>query len=165
MNQSTKDQSSSATKSDAKPIPEGMHTVTPHLVCAGAADAIEFYKKAFGATELSRIPGSDGKVMHASIRIGDSVIMLNDEMPEWGTFGPKSLKGSSVTIHLYVEDADSAFDKAVRAGAKVTIPVADMFWGDRYGKVEDPFGHQWSIGTHTRDVTPEEMQKAMQQMG
>jgi PhnB protein len=147
-----------------KPIPEGMHTVTPHLICAGAAEAIEFYKKAFGAVELSRMPGSDGKVMHASIRIGDSVIMLNDEMPEWESFGAKHFKGSPVTIHLYVENADAVFEQAVRAGAKVTMPLDDMFWGDRYGKVEDPFGHQWSIGTHVRDVTEEEMQKAMEQM-
>lgn len=160
----TKDQSS-ASKSSVQPIPPGMHTVTPHLICAGAADAIEFYKKAFDATELSRMPGPDGKVMHASIRIGDSVIMLNDEMPDWGTLGPKSLRGSPVTVHLYVENADEFFNQAVRAGAKVTMPIADMFWGDRYGKVEDPFGHQWSIGTHVRDVSPEEMEKAMAQMG
>jgi uncharacterized glyoxalase superfamily protein PhnB len=145
-------------------IPEGMRSVTPHLVCAGAAAAIEFYKKAFGAVELSRIPGADGKIMHASIRIGDSVIMLNEENPEWGALGPKALKGSPVTIHLYVKDADAVFAQAVKAGAKVTMPLDDMFWGDRYGKVEDPFGHQWSIGTHVRDVTPEEMQKAMAQM-
>jgi PhnB protein len=151
--------------SSVNPIPEGMHTVTPHLICGSAGDSIEFYKKAFGAVELSRMNGSDGKVMHASIRIGDSVIMLNDEFPEWGTFGPKALEGSPVIIHLYVEDADATFEQAVRAGAKVTMPLADMFWGDRYGKVEDPFGHQWSIGTHIRDVTPEEMQKAMEQMG
>jgi uncharacterized glyoxalase superfamily protein PhnB len=142
-----------------------MHTVTPHLICAGASDAIEFYKRAFGAVELSRMPGADGKIMHASIRIGDSVIMLNEEMPEWGALGPKALKGSPVTIHLYVEDADAAFEKAVGAGAKVTMPLDDMFWGDRYGKLEDPFGHQWSIGTHVRDVTPEEMQAAMKEMG
>ncbi len=141
------------TDSPVKPIPQGMHTVTPHLICAGAAEAIEFYKKAFSAVELSRMPDSDGKVMHASIRIGDSIIMLNDEMPAWGTFGPKSLKGSPVTIHLYVENADAVFEQAVRAGAKVTMPIADMFWGDRYGKVEDPFGHQWSIGTHVRDAS------------
>jgi uncharacterized glyoxalase superfamily protein PhnB len=103
--------------------------------------------------------------MHASIRIGDSVLMLNDEMPEWGSFGAKHLKGSPVTIHLYVENADALFEQAVRAGAKVTMPLADMFWGDRYGKVEDPFGHQWSIATHVRDVTPDEMQNAMEQMG
>jgi PhnB protein len=111
------------------------------------------------------MPGSDGKVMHASIRIGDSVIMLNDENPEWDSFGAKHFKGSPVTIHLYVENADAVFEQAVRAGAKVTMPLDDMFWGDRYGKVEDPFGHQWSIGTHVRDVTPEEMQKAMAEMG
>ena len=147
------------------PIPEGMHTVTPHLICAGAADAIEFYKQAFGAVELTRMPGSDRKIMHASIRIGNSVIMLNEEFPEWGSFGATHFKGSPVTIHLYVENADAMFERAVRAGAKVTMPLDDMFWGDRYGKVEDPFGHQWSIGTHVRDVTPEEMQKAMEQMG
>ena len=153
------------TQLSVKPIPEGMHTVTPHLVCAGATEAIEFYQTAFGATELSRVPGANGKLMHASVRIGDSVVMLNEEMPEWGAFGPKSLKGSAVTIHLYVENADAVFEQAVAAGAKITMPLDDMFWGDRYGKVEDPFGHQWSIGTHVRDVTPEEMQKAMEQMG
>ena len=153
------------TSTSAKPIPEGMHTVTPHLICAGAAEAIEFYRKAFGAVELSRMPGSDGKLMHASIRIGDSVVMLTDEMPDWGSFGPKSLKGSPVTIHLYVENVDAVFEQAVGAGAKVTMPLDDMFWGDRYGKLEDPFGHIWSIGTHVRDVSPDEMQKAMEQMG
>lgn len=147
-----------------KAIPEGMHTVTPHLICARAADAIEFYKKAFGAIELSRMPGPDGKIMHASFRIGDSVIMLNEENPQWGAFGPASLKGSPVTIHLYVEDVDAVFEQAVRAGAKATMPVDDMFWGDRYGKVEDPFGHHWSIGTHVRDASVEEMQEAMKQM-
>ena len=163
MNQTMKEDS--RTQLSVKPIPEGMHTVTPHLVCAGAAEAIEFYQKAFGATELSRVPGANGKLMHASVRIGDSVVMLNEEMPEWGAFGPKSLKGSAVTIHLYVENADAVFEQAVAAGAKITMPLDDMFWGDRYGKVEDPFGHQWSIGTHVRDVSPEEMQKAMEQMG
>ncbi len=154
-----------STNSTVRPIPEGMRTVTPHLICAGAAEAIEFYQKAFGAVELSRMPGSDGKIMHASIRIGDSVIMLNEENPNWDSFGPKSLKGSPVTIHLYVENVDAVFEQAVRAGAKVTMPLDDMFWGDRYGKLEDPFGHQWSVGTHVRDVSPEEMQKAMEQMG
>ena len=151
-------------KPTTKPIPKGMHTVTPHLICAGAADAIEFYRKAFGAVELSRMPGSDGKLMHASVRIGDSIIMLNEENADWGAFGPKHLKGSPVTIHLYVENVDAVFEQAVRAGAKVTMPLDEMFWGDRYGKLEDPFGHQWSIGTHVRDVSPEEMQKAMEQM-
>ncbi len=147
-----------------KTIPDGYHSLTAYLIISGAADAIEFYKKAFGAVELSRMPGSDGKLMHGSIRIGDSVIMLADEMPDWGSFGPKSLKGSPVTIHLNVGKADAVFEQAVRAGAKVTMPLDDMFWGDRYGKLEDPFGHHWSIGTHVRDVTPEEMQKAMEQM-
>lgn len=146
------------------PIPEGMHSVTPHLVCAGAAEAIEFYKKAFGAVEGARLPGPDGKLMHAMIRIGDSAVMLVDEMPQWGALGPKSLKGSPVTIHLYVEDVDAVVKRAVSLGAKVTMPVDDMFWGDRYGKLEDPFGHHWSIGTHKRDVTPEEMQQAMRGM-
>ena len=146
-----------------KPIPEGMHSVTPHLVCAGAADAIDFYKKAFNAVEVARLPGPGGKLMHAAIRIGDSSIMLMDEFTEMGAFGPKSLKGSPVTIHLYVEQADAVFERAVAAGAKVKMPIADMFWGDRYGVLEDPFGHYWSIATHMREVTPEEMQKAMQQ--
>ncbi|MEK7437953.1 MAG: VOC family protein [Pseudomonadota bacterium] len=148
-----------------KPIPNDMHSVTPHLVCAGAAEAIEFYKKAFNATELGRLPGPQGKLMHALIRIGDSSVMLVDEMPEWGSFGPKSLKGSPVTIHLYVEDVDTVVARAVGAGATATMPVADMFWGDRYGKLEDPFGHQWSVATHIRDVSPEEMQQAMPKMG
>lgn len=148
-----------------KAIPDGMHAVTPHLVCAGAADAIEFYKKAFGAVEEGRMPLPNGKIMHAMIRIGGSAVMLVDEMPEWGALGPKSLKGSPVTIHLYVEDVDSFADRAVKAGAKVTMPVADAFWGDRYGKLEDPFGHHWSVATHVRDLTPAEIEKAMQQMG
>jgi uncharacterized glyoxalase superfamily protein PhnB len=144
-----------------KPIPEGMHSVTPHLVCAGAAAAIDFYKNAFGAIETSRVPGPGGKLMHASIRIGDSVVMLVDENPEWGTFGPKALKGSSVTMHLYVTDADAFTARAVAAGATITMPLSDMFWGDRYGQIEDPFGHRWSVATHIRDVTPEQMHQAM----
>ena len=149
---------------NVKPIPEGMHSVTPHLVCAGAANAIEFYKQAFGAVEGGRLPGSDGRLMHAMIRIGGSAVMLVDEMPEWGALGPKALKGSSVTIHLYVDDVDAVVARAVKAGAKVTMPVAEQFWGDRYGKLEDPFGHHWSVATHVRDVTPEEMQRAMKEM-
>jgi len=147
-----------------KPIPEGMHSVTPHLVCAGAAEAIEFYKKAFNAIEMGRMPGPQGKLIHAMIRIGDSALMLVDEFPDWGSFGPKSLKGSSVTIHLQVEDVDALVKQAVAAGAKVTMPVDDMFWGDRYGKLEDPFGHSWSVATHMRDVSPEEMQQAAQKL-
>jgi PhnB protein len=150
--------------SKVKAIPQDMHVVTPHLVCAGAAKAIEFYKKAFGAIEGGRLPGPDGKLMHAMIRIGGSAIMLADEMPEWGSLGPKALKGSPVTIHLYVDDADAFAKRAAAAGAKITMPVDEMFWGDRYGKLEDPFGHQWSVGTHVRDVSPEEMQRAMKEM-
>jgi uncharacterized glyoxalase superfamily protein PhnB len=145
-------------------IPQGMHSVTPHLICAGAAKAIEFYKEAFGATEQARLPGPDGRLMHASVKIGDSQVMLVDEMPEWGALGPKSLKGSPVTIHLYVDDVDAVVARAVKAGAKVTMPVAEQFWGDRYGKLEDPFGHHWSVATHVRDVSMEEAQKAMRQM-
>lgn len=148
-----------------KPIPEGMHSLTPHIVCAGAAEAIAFYVKAFNAVEMVRLPGPGGKLMHASLKIGDSTLMLVDEMPGCGALGPTSLKGSPVTLHLYVEDADAAFAQAVAAGAKATMPVTDMFWGDRYGQVEDPFGHRWSIATHKRDVTPAEMQEAMAKMG
>ena len=148
-----------------KAIPDGMHTVTPHLVCAGAADAIEFYKKAFNAMEVGRLAGQQGKLMHAMIRIEGSAVMLVDEFPDCGSFGPKSLKGSPVTIHLYVEDVDAFVKRAVAAGAKITMPVDDMFWGDRYGRLEDPFGHIWSLGTHKREVSLEEMKQAMQKMG
>ena len=147
-----------------KPIPDGMHSITPHLICAGAADAIEFYKKAFDAVELTRMPGQNGKLLHASVRIGDSTVMLTDEMPEHGALGPNALKGSPVTIHLYVTDVDAVAARAIAAGAKVRMPVADMFWGDRYGQLEDPFGHRWSVSTHVRDVTPEEMRQAMSKM-
>ena len=152
------------TTAKVKPIPDGMHSVTPHLICAGAADAIDFYKKAFNAIELSRLPGQSGKLLHGSIRIGDSTVMLSDEFPEMGGLGPKSLKGSPVTIHLYVEDVDAFAARATAAGAKITMPVADMFWGDRYGQFEDPFGHRWSVATHVRDVTPDEIQQAMSGM-
>ncbi|MGH8469548.1 MAG: VOC family protein [Gammaproteobacteria bacterium] len=149
-------------KPKVKPVPEWMHTVTPYLTCAGAADAIEFYKKAFDAVEMVRVPGPQGKLMHACIRIGDSVVMLDDEFPDWGSVGPKSLKGSPVTIHLQVEDVDAVFERAVHVGAKIKMPLADMFWGDRYGKLEDPFGHHWSVATHVRDMSPEEIQQAAQ---
>lgn len=141
------------------PIPPGMHSITPHLVCAGAAEAIEFYKKAFGANEGGRLAGPDGRLMHAHLTIGDSALMLVDEMPEWKCLGPNALGGSPVTIHLYVKDADAVFAQAVAAGAQPTMPVADMFWGDRYGQVTDPFGHKWSIATHVRDLTPDEIAK------
>ena len=144
-----------------KPIPDGMHTVTPHLICAGAADAIEFYKKAFNAVEECRLPGPDGKLMHAMIRIEGSAVMLVDEMPQWGALSPKSLKGSPVTLHVYVRDADAFVKRAAEAGATVRMPVSETFWGDRYGVIQDPFGHQWSVATHVRDMTPEEIQAAM----
>jgi PhnB protein len=147
--------------SPVKRVPQGFHTVTPHLVVRGASEAIEFYKKAFGARELGRSPGPDGKsIMHAMVQIGDSRIFLNDEFPGMGAISPLGLKGSPVTIHLYVEDADRVFQQAVQAGAKVAMPLADQFWGDRYGIVIDPYGHHWSIGSHIKDMTPEEMQKA-----
>jgi uncharacterized glyoxalase superfamily protein PhnB len=142
-----------------------MHTVTPHLVCAGAAAAIDFYQRAFNATEVARMPGPDGKLIHAAVRIGDSTVMLVDEFPEWGSVGPKALKGTPVTIHLYVTDADAFTARAIAAGAKVIMPLQDMFWGDRYGLLEDPFGHRWSVATHIRDLTPEEMMRAMQEAG
>lgn len=148
-----------------QPIPQGMHTVTAHIVCEGASDAIAFYKKAFNAQELSRLPGPNGKVMHAAIRIGDSVLMLMDDFPEWGSLGPKALKGSPVTLHLYVTDVDASMKQAEAAGATVAMPVADMFWGDRYGQVIDPFGHRWSIATHKFDYSPEEIQQNMAKMG
>ena len=149
-------------KKEVKPIPDGMHTVTPNLVCAGGADAMEFYKRAFNAVELGRLSTPQGKLLHGAIRIGDSTVMLVDEFPDWGALGPKSLKGSSVTIHLYVEDVDAFVAHATAAGAKVTMPLQDMFWGDRYCKLEDPFGHQWSVATHVRDVSRDEMQQAAQ---
>ena len=149
------------TPNPVKPVPDGMRTITPHLVCDGAAQAIDFYVKAFGAVELSRLPGPGGKLMHAMVRIGDSMLMLVDEFPEMGAKGPKALDGSPVTIHLYVEDVDAAFARAVAAGATVRMPLADMFWGDRYGQVQDPFGHLWSMATHQRDMTPEQMAAEM----
>jgi PhnB protein len=145
-----------------KPIPEGYHSITPHLVVRNADQAIEFYKRAFDAKELYRMPTPDGKVMHAEIKIGNSMLMLVDEFPQWNCMGPQSLGGSSVTIHLYVEDADALFVQAREAGAAVKMPIEDTFWGDRFGKVTDPFGHDWSIATRKRDLTPEEIQKGAQ---
>ena len=143
-------------------IPEGMQSLTPHLVCRDAAQAIDFYGRAFGAIERFRLPAPNGKIVHACVQIGDSQLFLVDEMPEHGALGPQALKGTPVTIHLQVEDADAAFARAMRAGAIVTMPLADMFWGDRYGQVVDPFGHHWSIATHLREVSREEMVAAMQ---
>lgn len=143
-----------------KKIPDGFHSLTPHLTVAGASDAIEFYKKAFGATELARMGGPDGRVMHAMLRIGDSPLMLNDEFPEMGGHGPIKLGATAVTVHLYVDDCDAVYDRAVAAGAKGLMPPQDMFWGDRYGRLTDPFGHSWSIATHRKDMTPAEIQEA-----
>ena len=142
-----------------KPIPEGYHTATPYLIVKDAARAIEFYKKAFGATELMRMPGTGGKIGHAEIKIGDSPIMLADEVPGMGFRSPESLGGSPISILLYVEDVDVVFSEALAAGAKVQRPVADEFYGDRTGGVTDPFGHVWYIATHKEDVSPEEMTK------
>src|SRR5262245_19186625 len=141
-------------------VPEGMHSLTPHLVVAGAAEAIEFYKKAFGAVELTRMPAPGGELMHAALRIGNSVIMLVDEMPQWKSLGPLALKGTPITLHHYVPDVDATIAQAAAAGAKVTMPAADMFWGDRYGQVEDPFGHRWAIATHQRDMSVDELMAA-----
>lgn len=142
-----------------------MHTVTPHLVCAGGSDAIDFYKKAFNAEEVARFLTPQGKLMHGCVRIGDSLVMIADEFPEWGSFGPNALKGSSVTIHLNVQDADKQFQQAMDAGCTSVMPLEDMFWGDRYGVVKDPFGHSWSIATHIREVSAAEIQEAISQMG
>ncbi|TMQ34944.1 MAG: VOC family protein [Planctomycetota bacterium] len=142
-----------------KPIPEGQHSVTPYLVVRGATDAIDLYRKAFGAVNRGSMPGPDGKIVHAELQIGDAFIYLSDEMPGGNCRSPQSLGGCSCTIHLYLEDADAVFNQAVAAGCKISMPMMDAFWGDRYGKVTDPFGHEWSIGTHKEDLTMEEMAK------
>lgn len=144
-------------------LPEGGFPLAPHLVCAGAADAIEFYKKAFGATEMMRIPGPDGRLMHGAVLINGAMVMLVDEMPEHGTLSPKKLGGTPVVIHLTVPDVDGFIDTAVKAGAELKMPPQDMFWGDRYGQVEDPFGHLWSIATPLRGPMSEEELKAAAQ--
>jgi uncharacterized glyoxalase superfamily protein PhnB len=143
-----------------KPIPDGFHTITPHIVVKGAAKAIDFYKAAFGAEELGRHGMPDGTIMHALLKIGDSMLMLNDEFPQMGAKGPQTLGGTATTLNLYVQDADKAFQRAVNAGATVKMPIADMFWGDRYGMVSDPFGHSWSIATHKQDLTPQQIMEA-----
>ncbi len=151
------------------PIPAGYHTITPGLVVKGADRAIEFYKRAFGAQEIARMPSPDGKsIMHAELKIGDSHIFLGDECPEMGARSPQSIGGVSGALHLYVENVDHAFKRAVNAGAQVRMPVSDMFWGDRYGKVVDPFGHEWGLASRIEEVSLEEMKRrsvtAMQQM-
>jgi len=144
-----------------KPIPEGFHSVTPHLVVRDAGKAIEFYKKAFGAEEIARMPGPDGKtVMHAELKIGNSMLMMCDEYPGMERWvSPAALKGTTVALAIYVEDCDKAFKRAVDAGAKVSMPLMDAFWGDRYGKVTDPFGHEWEISTHKQDLTPKQVEE------
>jgi PhnB protein len=144
-------------KNGVKTTPDGYHTITPGLVVRGAAEAIEFYKKAFGAVEVTRMTGPNGHgVMHAEIKIGDSAVMLGDEWPGMGNPAPTTLGGTTVSLHVYVEEVDAAFERAVKAGAKPEMPPADMFWGDRYAKVKDPFGHSWGLATHIEDVPPEE---------
>jgi len=143
-----------------KPVPDGFHTITAHLTVRDANRAIEFYKKALGAEVLGVAPAPGGKVMHALLKIGDSMLMLNDEFPEYGgDAAPKATGGSGVTLHIYIENVDAAFERAVSAGASVKMPLMDMFWGDRYGTVIDPFGHKWSLATHVRDMSPEEMER------
>ena len=149
---------------DVKPIPDGYPRVTPYLCVDGAEAAIEFYTAVLGAQERMRMPGPDGKIGHAELMLGDSVIMLADEAPEMGALSPGSVGGTPVTISVYVEDADAVFDAALGAGAKSLQPVADQFYGDRSGQFEDPFGHRWSVATHVEDVPPEEMERRMAEM-
>ena len=146
-------------------IPEGYHSVTPYLVVDGAARALDFYREAFGATEVMRMPGPDGRIGHAEMRIGDSYIMLADEHPEMGHRGPKALGGSPVSIMIYVEDADRLFQAALAGGATQLRPMEDQFYGDRSGMITDPFGHTWTIATHIEDVAPDEMERRMKAMG
>ena len=148
-----------------RPIPEGYHTATPYLICDGAAQAIEFYKNAFGAVEIMRMPAPNGKVGHAEIKIGDSFIMLADENQQMGARSPKSYGGSPVSLVLYVENVDAVAGQAVAAGGKMTRPLKDEFYGDRTATIVDPVGHTWHIHTHVKDVTPEEMKQAMQAAG
>jgi len=148
------------TKNSKHPIPSGFHSLTPHLEVRGAARAIDFYKAAFGVREIFRNVGPDGRlIMHAQLQIGDSMLLLHDEFAESGGESPDTLEGSAVTLHLYVEDADAAFERAVKAGARVEMPISDMFWGDRYGQLVDPFGHRWSIGHKVEDLTPTQMRE------
>ena len=153
--------------SDVQPIPAGFNTVTPHLIIKDAAQALEFYQRAFGAENLGQMLTPDGKkVIHGMMRIGDSMVMLTDEFPEClhPFVSPKTNQGTTITMHLYVDDADAAYQRAVDAGCTPNMPPMDAFWGDRYGQVFDPFGHAWSIASHHRDVTPQEMEQAAAQM-
>ena len=143
------------------PIPEGFHSLSPHLVCKDAAKAIDFYRQAFGAEEVFRLTAPDGALIHASLRVGDSMLLLTDECPPMGAYGPKKLGGSPVTIHVSVPDADSSFARAVTAGATPRMPVTEMFWGARYGVLQDPFGHSWSIATQVRNLTQDEIRAGL----
>ena len=147
-----------------RPIPQGFHTVTPGLVVRGAAQAIEFYKKALGAQEVTRMPGPDGKIMHAELRIGDSMIFISDEVTGMGnTRSPQTMGGCSCTLNVYVPDVDQVFKQAIASGAKEAMPVSDQFWGDRYGSLIDPFGFVWGIGTHKEDLSEAEVQTRAQE--
>jgi PhnB protein len=146
-----------------KPVPDGYHTITPYFAVRGAAEAIAFYKKAFGAEERSIMKGPDGKIMHAELNIGNSILMMGEECPESGNNSPASLGGTTVGLMLYVNDVDASFARATAAGCKAQMPPTDMFWGDRYCKMTDPFGHSWSIATHKTDFTPEEMGRGMEE--
>jgi PhnB protein len=147
------------------PVPEGFHTITASMVVRDAAAAIEFYAQAFGAVEIYRATSPDGRIMHGTIQIGTSKLMLSDEFPDWGTFGPQKFGGTPVSLHLYVEDADALFERAVAAGATVTMPMDNAFWGDRYGRVTDPFGHDWAIASQQRVVTEEELRRVVESWG
>lgn len=157
-----KPKSKQAKPKRTKPVPDGYHSVTPALTVRNAGQAIDFYKRALGAKELMRMAGPDGKVMHAELKISDSIVFLHDEFPERGQRAPESLGGASGSLYVYVKDVDAAFKQAVDAGAKVGMPVADMFWGDRVGQLTDPFGHQWGLATHKEDLTPAQMKKRAQ---
>ena len=146
---------------NVKAVPEGYHTATPYLIVKGAAKAIEFYKQAFGATELERMEGPDGRIAHAEVRIGDSIIMLGDESPEHGTRSPKSLGGSGCGLYLYVEDVDKVFNQAITAGATATMAVKDQFYGDRNGSLVDPFGHTWYVATRKENLSMDEIRQRM----
>ena len=147
-----------------KAIPDGYHTLTPYLVVKGAREAIAFYQKALGATELFSMPGPGGAVMHAELQVGTSRLMLAEENPQMGTRSPQTLGGSAVSVFIYTEDVDASITRAETAGARVTMPATDQFWGDRFGAFEDPFGHQWSVATHKEDLSPEEMANRMKAM-
>ena len=147
-----------------KPIPDGYHAITPYLIVDGAARAIDFYKRAFGATEIMRMPAPNGRIGHAEVRIGDSAIMLADEFPEMGIVSPQTLGGTYMALHLLVADVDAVWQRALDAGAEVFRPLQDSFWGERSGQVIDPFGHRWGLAQHLRDVSPEELLRAAQEM-